>query len=400
MNKKERQAQLVAEMRSMNEKCIAEKRDFTDEESKLYAEKKSELDKLHAEIVAEERQKMIDGFANSLPNPSNEDEGRGKTPDEMKEFRQFLMTGEKRTAMTFADGGGAIAPDAFSKDLIEIVQKEAQFYALVDKIPVSGAGSLGLPYEDTDASDAGWTSEVPENEISADTAWKFGKRELSPIDLTKLILISKKLLKTSALPIEELAKKKLAAKIVAAFENGILNGNGSGQPLGVFTADNDGVPASRDVATTYTSSSSYMVADDLIKLKMSLRPAYRKNAKWCIGTDVLKDIMLFKDQDGQYMWRPGLRDGDPDMLLGLPVYESEFAPVTKTSTSYIAVLGDFSFYKFAYWTGIDIQVLVEKYAGKNQIGYLGHTLADGMPANAQAFARLKVGGSSTASTAS
>lgn len=174
MDKKERQAQLVAEMRSMNEKCIAEKRDFTDEESKLYAEKKSELDKIHAEIVAEERQKMIDGFANSLPNPSNEDEGRGKTPDEMKEFRQFLMTGEKRTAMTFADGGGAIAPDAFSKDLIEIVQKEAQFYALVDKIPVSGAGSLGLPYEDTDASDASWTSEVPDDEISADTAWKFG----------------------------------------------------------------------------------------------------------------------------------------------------------------------------------------------------------------------------------
>ena len=27
-------------------------------------------------------------------------------------------------------------------------------YALVDKIPVSGAGSLGLPYEKTDASDA------------------------------------------------------------------------------------------------------------------------------------------------------------------------------------------------------------------------------------------------------
>ena len=101
----------------------------------------------------------------------------------------------KTDIFTVITESGKIMRFPFLKDLIEIVQKEAQFYALVDKIPVSGAGSLGIPYEDTDASDASWTAEVPENEISADTAWKFGKRELSPTDLTKLILISKKLLK-------------------------------------------------------------------------------------------------------------------------------------------------------------------------------------------------------------
>ena len=39
MDKKARRAALVAEMREMNEKVVAEKRSFNDEEQKLYSEK-------------------------------------------------------------------------------------------------------------------------------------------------------------------------------------------------------------------------------------------------------------------------------------------------------------------------------------------------------------------------
>ena len=397
MDKRARRAQLIAEMRAMNEELLSEKRDFTADEKKLYDEKEKEMRELSAEIAAEEREAMLNGFTTELPKPTDAGEARGAAvPDEVSEFRKFLL-GEKRTDMTVGTasspgGGYAIAPQQFVKELIEQVEKETQAYSMVDKIPVSGAGSLGLPYEDVDASDASWTNEVPSSDISADTSWKFGKRELKPNDLAKLIKISKKLLVSSALPIEELVRRKLAKKIVAAFEAGILTGNGTGQPLGVFTASNDGVPTTRDVTTTYTSATKYMEPDDLIAMKMKLRPGYRKNAVWFINTAVLTDIMLFKDKNDQYMWRPGLRDGEPDTLLGLPVIESEFAPSTKTSASYIAVLGDFrNYYKFAYWSGIEIQVLVEQFALKNQIGYLGHTFADGMPTLGEAFARLKVG---------
>lgn len=393
MDKREIRAKLIAEMREMNEKVIAEKREFSADESKAYSEKEAEVRKLSAEIAAEERSKKIEGFMNDLPDMADGENRNAETNDVSKEFRAFLMNGkvEERTNLTTADNG-VIAPQKFVADLIEKVQKEAIFYAKVEKIPVTGAGSLGLPYEDTDASDASWTDEVPANEIAADTSLKYGKRELSPNDLTKLVKISKRLLKTSALPIDQLIIKKLSQKIVAAFENGILNGTGTKQPLGVFVASSDGVSTARDVPTTYTSAASYMVADDLKKMKMALRPGYRKNAEWAVSTDVLLDIMLFKDENGQYMWQPGLRDGDPDTLLGMPVNESEYAPATKTSGSYIAVLGDFrNYYKFAYWEGIDIQVLNEQFATKNQIGFLAHTLADGAPALGEAFARLKVG---------
>jgi HK97 family phage major capsid protein len=116
-------------------------------------------------------------------------------------------------------------------------------------------------------------------------------------------------------------------------------------------------------------------------------------------TDILRSIMLLKDNDGQYMWRPGLRDGEPDTILGMPVIESEFAPNTVGTNLYVIVLGDFKkYYKFAYWKSVEIQLLVEKFAGKNQIGYLGHTLADGMPTLAEAFTRLKVGNKTSTGT--
>ena len=394
MTNKEEKARLIAEMRELNDKALEEKRAFTEEEQKAYSEKEENLRQLSAQIAAEERNAAIEGFSAQLPVSG--EEKRSEESSEMTEFRSFLM-GEKRTTMTVGTsaspgGGYAVAPQEFVNELIEKVEKETQLYSMVDLIPVSGAGSLGLPYEGTDATDGSWTAEVPESDISADSSWAFGKRELKPNDLTKLIKISKKLLASSAISVEQLAKEKLAKKLIAAFETGILTGDGSGKPLGVFTASNDGVPTAQDVTSTPTSATQVVSADDLINMKMKLRPGYRKNAVWVMGTSLLTQILLLKDNDGQYIWRPGLRDGEPDTILGLPVIESEYAPATQTEGSYVAVLGDFrNYYKFAFWKGIDIQVLTEQFALRNQIGYLGHTLADGMPVLAEAFARLKVG---------
>ena len=405
MDKKARRAQLIAEMREMNEKVKAESRGFNDDEQKLYSEKEAELRQLSAEIAAEEREAFLNGFDTNLPKPEANGEERGANPSEMDTFRNFLQTGEKRDLTLGTSGspgsGYALAPQQFVDEVIEGAADEHQLYDAVEKIPVNGAGSLGLPYEATDASDAAWTAEVPSDPISADSSLAYGKRELKPNDLVKLIKVSKKMIASSGIPVETLVARKLRSKILDAFEAGILTGDGSGKPLGVFTASNDGVATSRDVESTRSGSTVasgvIMTADDLIRMKMNIKPGYRRNAVGVMHTDILKEVMLFKDNDGQYMWRPGLRDGEPDTILGMPVIESAFAPNTKVAGSYVMVLGDFrNYYKFAYWKGLEIDILKELFAQKNQIGYIAHTLADGMPTLGEAFTRLKV--SNTTST--
>ena len=363
----------------------AENRSFTEEENKLYSEKENEVRALTAELEAEKRENALNGFSEEAPT-ARADATSKVTEEKGKDF----FKAEKRAGeivMSVAGGGAALAPEEYVAELIKEVEKEAILYNRVRKIPVSGAGSLGVPYEKTDASDGEWTNEIPNTEIGYDKQWEFGKRQLSPTDLVKQILITKKLLATSALPIDTLTREKVALKLREAFEKGIVSGTGSNQPLGVFTASNDGISTKRDVAT----AASTISADDLINLKMSLRPEYRSKASWILHTDILKDIIKLKDNEGRYLWQPAIKDGEPATLLGLPVIESEFAPNTKTAGSYVAVLGDFSHYWFAYWKGIDITVLNEKYAGTNQIGFLGHTLADGQPTLEAAFARLKIG---------
>jgi len=384
MNKKERRAKLIAELRAMHELAQKENRAFTDDESKAFAEKEAEVRKLSAEIAAEEREAMLKGFTTELPK--EEGESRGEVSDKMKEFRNYLLNGEKRD-ISVGSGGGALSPQEFVAEIIKGVENDSPLYGLVRKFPLSEAKSLGAPYEAADASDASWTAEVPVSDITADATLAYSLRELSPNTLVKLIKISDKLVKVSALPIEQIVKEKITEKLVAAFENGITVGTGSGQPLGVFTASANGVPTSRDV----TTAGATLASDDLIKTKMSLKPAYRRKARWVMSTDILTDCLLLKDKNDQYLWRPGLRDGDPDTLLSLPVIESAYAPSTKTSGSYIAVLGDFSYYWWAYVDGIEIKNLVELFALKNQLGFKGTAYADGAPVLAEAFSRVKVG---------
>ena len=59
--------------------------------------------------------------------------------------------------------------------------------------------------------------------------------------------------------------------------------------------------------------------DKLIDLQHALKPAYRNGATWLMNDATLNVIRKFKDGDGNYIWRPGLLEGAPDLLLGKPI---------------------------------------------------------------------------------
>lgn len=383
MNKKEERAELIAKMKALHEAAQKEARAFTDEEANAFAEMEKQVKQCTDAIAAEERKAVIDGFSASLPAPAATEQHGAS--EKMDEFRAYLM-GERRD-LSIGSGGGALSPQEFVAEIIKGVEEDSPLYNRVRKFPLVEAKSLGAPYESAAASDADWTQEVPAADIEGDKTLAYSLRELSPNALVKLIKISDKLVKSSALPIEQIVREKITETIVAAFEKGITVGTGSNEPLGVFTASTNGVSTARDVET----AGATLTADDLIKAKMKLRQGYRRNACWVMSSEILTDCLLLKDKNDQYLWRPGLRDGDPDTLLGLPVIESPYAPSEKTSGNYIAVLGDFSYYWWAYVNGIGVQNLYELFTLKNQIGFKGLVYADGAPVLGEAFARVKVG---------
>jgi len=188
--------------------------------------------------------------------------------------------------------------------------------------------------------------------------------------------------------VEALVRQRLGYKFGVVMENAYLNGNGAEQPLGVFTASDDGISTGRDVSAGNTTTE--MRFDGLIEVKYTLKQQYWPRAKWLFHRDGVKQIAKLKDGNGQYLWRESVRVGEPDRVLGFPVFMSEYAPNTFTTGLYVGILGDFSYFWIADSLGMEMQRLVELYAATNQVGFIGRMESDGMPVLEEAFVRVKL----------
>ncbi len=59
--------------------------------------------------------------------------------------------------------------------------------------------------------------------------------------------------------------------------------------------------------------------DKLIDLQHALKPVYRNGARFLMNDATLATCRKFKDGEGNYLWRPGLSENAPDLLLGKPI---------------------------------------------------------------------------------
>ncbi len=285
-------------------------------------------------------------------------------------------------------GGFLVAPQMFVAQLIAIVDNYVFIRQLANVLPpVMKAESLGIPTRSADIADSDWTAEIATG--SEDSTLAFGKRELRPHPMAKLIKVSKKLIRASVMDPEAIVMDRMAYKAAVTEEQAFLTGSGAAQPLGVFTASASGISTSRDLSTGNTTSQ--IVADNLIAQKYNLKQPYWDKASWIFHRDAMKQIAQLKDGIGQYLWRTGLSGNDPDTILGRPVNISEYAPNTFTSGLYVGILGDFSNYMIADSLDFQVQVLLELYAATNQNGYIMRKETDGAPVLEEAFSRVKLG---------
>ena len=396
---------LITQARALLDRVEGEKRDFDGAEKDQYAALDTQIRSLSDRIKREEDAADIETEARAaIDRPTTATGGSGaRTPtDEQRALRSFfnpdrrgdaslsLVGGHEARALqgdSDTAGGFTIDPQSFVAQLIKFVDDQVFIRQRATVIPVMSADSLGAPSLDADLADSDWTVELDTG--TDDTAMVFGKRELRPHPLAKGIKVSRKLLRASALPVEQLVRERMGYKVGVTQEKGFLTGSGAGQPLGVFTASANGISTSRDVSTG--NAGTEIGADGLIRCKGSLKGQYQSRARWLFHRDAVTQLALLKDGDGQYLWRSGLMGGQPDMLLGLGMDMSEFAPNTFTTGQYVGILAVWEFYWIADAMSMEIQRLDELYARTNQVGFVSRMEVDGMPVLEEAFARVKLG---------
>ena len=81
----------------------------------------------------------------------------------------------------------------------------------------------------------------------------------------------------------------------------------------------------------------------MINLVYSLKRPYRKNAVFILNDQTIAALRKLKDGNGAYMWQAALVAGEPDKLLGYPVYTSAYMPTIEAGAKTI-IFGDLSYY--------------------------------------------------------
>lgn len=395
---REERGTAAKEMEAITDKGLAEKRDLTGEELAKHTDIFQRVMALGEQITAEERSieakrliadRQIDPPAN-VTKPKTEAELR------MAGFRGFLRTGdlngegsaEFRAFQAGSDtqGGFLAAPEEFVNMLLKTVDNLVYIRSKATVYQIGRALSLGVPTLDTDASDTDWTTELATG--NEETSLLFGKRKLEPHPLAKNIKVSNELLRAAIMPVEEIINQRLGYKFGVTEEKAFLSGSGAQQPLGVFTANTNGISTNRDFSTGNTATS--MSLDGIMEAKYQLKTQYWGKCEWMFHRDGVKQLVKLKDGEGQYIWRASVSADEPDTLLGRPITISEYVPNTFTSGLYVGILGDFSYYWIADSLDMQMQRLVELYAATNQVGFIARKQTDGMPVLEEAFSRVKL----------
>ncbi len=389
------------------DKIDKEKREMTAEEKTEYEKVDAELDKNIQSIQDKEdvirKRDKLEGLENrsqqitNLPiidgggNQSRVDFDKEKTEKEMVGYRSFLAgrnesTEEFRALQADADiaGGYTVVPPEFVNILIKAVDNYTFMPGLSTTFTLAKAESLGAVSLDADPEDADWTGEI--TSADEDTAMKFAKRELTPHPLSKLIKVSRKLLRSSVLNIESIVADRLGYKIAVPKENAYMTGHGTNQPLGIFTASALGISTGRDFSTGNTTTE--IRGNGLIEAFYALKSQYMQRATWIFHRDAVKQIRKLKTGDGVYIWTAGIAGDRPSTILGRPYVMSEYAPNTFTTGLYVGIVGDIKFYWIVDSLFLEIQRLIEKYALTNQIGFIARAESDGMPILEEAFSRV------------
>ena len=175
--------------------------------------------------------------------------------------RHEVLGADHVVAPGVAEGGGyTIAPQYLVKQIIKDLDYAVQIRKRANIIPATnGYASIGIPTLDSDLNNLEWTAEIAA--VTEDTNMAFGKREMKANQLTKLVKISKRLIKQSNIDIQSFVQERIAYKLAATLEHNYLYGNGTDKPLGIFaqTSDNTAaIPTDRDIKVgTATAAITY-----------------------------------------------------------------------------------------------------------------------------------------------
>lgn len=379
----EQKAEKQTEMESLLNTVKTEERAFSDEESELFTQLESDIQRINETLdaIAKGRELIKEPEAEETEDKKEEEEEmkeeENKVAQEERAFENYIrgVVLETRDDVNLTKGdNGAIIPTSIAKKIIKKVYDVSPLLEKTTKYNVKG--KLEIPYYN-ETSDAKVNMAYATEFVSLESnVGKFTTIELTGFLAGALAKLSKSLLNNSDFNLLNEVINIMSESIARWVEKELITGTTDkvdglkGVTLGVTTA-----------------SSTAITTDEIIKLKRSVKQQFQKNAIWIMNPETLTAISLLKDDNGRYLLQDDLTNDFGYTLLGKPVYESDNMP--QIGAGNIAIYyGDMSGLATKFVEELEIEVLREKYADQHAIGVVAWMEFDAKVEDAQKISKL------------
>lgn len=284
-------------------------------------------------------------------NPANREEllADGKIDIEgynlwAKSFGMYLRANDDRALDQKAlqvgsnPDGGYLVPSARSASIIQKIFETSPMRALAG-IETIGTTELEIPV-DIDEASAGWVGETQTR--SETNTPQVGVQKIPVHELYAKPKATQKFLEDASINVEAWLADKVSDKFSRTEATAFVSGNGINKPRGFLTySDGSG----RGYITQYPSlAAAAITADAIVKMPFQIKQAYLAGASWMMKRSTVMEVMLLKDGQGQYLWRPSFTAGAPSILGGYNVNMADDMPAVQAGSLSIA----FANWKRAY----------------------------------------------------
>lgn len=381
----------ITEMRNKRKKLIETMDGFLDthktkngtlsvEDDATYKTMEDEISELTNEIHRMERREEIEAELEKpvskpiIEKPMNGrlDNGEVKTGRAADSYKKAMLSALRSNFRNVSNvlqegvdaDGGYLVPEEYDTRLIDGLKDENIIRKLGHTITTSGERKINIAATKPAAA---W---IDEGEALTFSDATFSQINLDAHKLHVAVKVTEELLYDNAFQLENYIIEEFYKALANAEEDAFINGNGTGKPLGILAAS-----GGAEVGVT-TASATAITADEVINLVYSLKRPYRKNAVFILNDQTIAALRKLKDGNGAYMWQAALVAGEPDKLLGYPVYTSAYMPTIEAGAKTI-IFGDLSYYNIGDRGSRSFAELRELFAGNGMVGFVAKERVDG-----------------------
>jgi HK97 family phage major capsid protein len=339
----ERRAALIAQAQEIATAGVTEGRDLSADEEARFDGMLAEAGKLQkraSDIAASDQaaRDIEESFRSLTKDGSDPREQRGNNGQgEFGKWARESRSGESHTVeLRDMSGTGGLGPKGVASQLWEYMVASSQLLqAGVEVINTADGNTLPLPRVTAHA-------ETPDATVAANGPISESDSTVSTVNLSvsKYAFITQvpyELINDATFDVEGYIARNAGRQLGLRVAKQASIAGVAGFTTAGATGANTATASSLGTQSTAGQGSDY-----LIDLYHSVLPEYRAmSSAWLMADPTAAIVRKLKASTGEPVWQPALTAGDPDMILGKPVYVDPYLPSPAPSVKSI-YFGDWS----------------------------------------------------------